>query len=212
MTGQRSHECLEAGHVVQFREGAVCVRPLENTSCLILPRIGAGKRDDIETRCACKPLDKLDTGDLPPCVDERVSFMAPFELSRTMRHPYAENNAETYGHFAPARFVQLPHSAACVPFRWMLRGEVDGDPKNNEPGLAERLQLGWVPDREPGLKFDTAWVQQRDNQLAVLDTFFGALRQEESLCFFLCQAYAALGAVAPRNCWRRPRAVGGTCH
>ena len=26
--------------------GSVCARPLENTSCLILPRIGKGKRDD----------------------------------------------------------------------------------------------------------------------------------------------------------------------
>ena len=66
----------------------------------------------------------------------------------------------------------------------MLRGQVEGDPKNSEPGLAERLKLGWIPDREPDLKFDTAWVQQRDNQLALLDTFFGALRPEESLCFF----------------------------
>ena len=33
-------------------DGAVCRRPLENTSCLILPRIGEGKRDDVETGCA----------------------------------------------------------------------------------------------------------------------------------------------------------------
>lgn len=164
--------------------GSVCARPLENTSCLILPRIGEGKRDEVEARCAGQRLDELSAGDLPPCVGERVSFMAPFELTRTMRHPYAESSAETHGHFAPTRFVQPPYSAACVPFRWMLRGEVEGDPKNSEPGLAERLKLGWTPDREPDLKFDTAWVQERDNQLALLDTFFGALRPEESLCFF----------------------------
>jgi hypothetical protein len=40
--------------------------------------------------------------------------------------------------------------------RWMLRGQVEGDPKYSEPGLAERLKLGWAPDREPDLKFDTA--------------------------------------------------------
>src|SRR3989454_1839271 len=164
--------------------GSVCARPLENTSCLILPRIGEGKRDEVETRRAGQRLDQLSAGDLPPCAGERVSFMAPFELTRTMRHPYAESSAETHGHFVPTRFVQPPYSAACVPFRWMLRGEVEGDPKNSEPGLAERLKLGWTPDREPDLKFDTAWVQERDNQLALLDTFFGALRPEESLCFF----------------------------
>ena len=51
-------------------------------------------------------------------------------------------------------------------------------------GLAERLQLGWVPDREPDMKFETSWVQEKDNQLALLDTFFGAVTPEESLCFF----------------------------
>jgi hypothetical protein len=32
--------------------GSVCVRPLDNTSCLILPRVGEGRRDDVEARCA----------------------------------------------------------------------------------------------------------------------------------------------------------------
>jgi len=110
--------------------------------------------------------------------------MAPFELQRTMHHPYAESSPTTHGHFAPTRFVQPAHSAACVPFRWVLRQNVEGDPKEGTPGLAEQLKLGWMPDREPDLKFDTAWVQERDNQLTLLDTFFGALRPEESLCFF----------------------------
>jgi len=164
--------------------GSLCARPLENTSCLVLPRIGEGKRDEIEVECAGRRLDELGAGELPPCVGERASFMAPFELARTMRHPYAKSSAETHGHFAPTRFVQPGWSAACVPFRWMLRLEVEGDPKKNEPGIAERLKLGWVVEREPELGFRTAWVQERDNQLALLDTFFGALRPEESLCFF----------------------------
>lgn len=164
--------------------GNVCSQPLANTSCLVLPRIGEGKRDEVEVRCAGQRLDELNPGESPPCVGERVSFMAPFELVRTMRHPYAESSAETHGHFAPTRFVQPAYSAACVPFRWMLREQVEGSPKNGTQGIAERLQLGWTPDREPDLKFDTAWVQERDNQLTLLDTFFSALRPDESLCFF----------------------------
>jgi len=45
------------------------------------------------------------------------------------------------------------------------------------------------PDREPvihnrfGKEVETDWVQERDNQLALLDTFFSAVRPEESLCF-----------------------------
>lgn len=90
-------------------------------------------------RCAGKRFDELSAGDLPPCAGERVSFMAPFELARTMRDPYAETSAETLGHFAPTRFVQPQYSAACVPFRWMLRANGEGDAKSSEPGLAQRL-------------------------------------------------------------------------
>ena len=170
--------------------GKVCTRPLGNSSCLILPRIGEGRRDDVEARCAGQRLDELDDADLPPCVDERMSFMAPFEFTRKKSHPYQGLSPETYGHIAPTRLVQPAYSAACVPFRWMLREKVEGNAKAGEIGLAERLKIGWVPDREPdirnqqGKRVKTDWVQERDNQLALLDTFFGALRPEESLCFF----------------------------
>lgn len=169
--------------------GSVCKRPMENTSCLILPRIGEGKQDDVEMRCAGSSIDKLTADDLPPCVGERMSFMAPFELTRTMTHPYVTFYPDTHGHFAPTSFVQPPYSAACLPFKWMLREKVEGNQKKGEIGLAEGLQLGWVPDREPeihnqsGKEVETDWVQERDNQLTLLDTFFGAIRPEESLCF-----------------------------
>jgi len=34
------------------RTGCVCAKLLSNTSCLILPRIGEGRRDEVEVRCA----------------------------------------------------------------------------------------------------------------------------------------------------------------
>ena len=46
--------------------GTVCARPLDNSSCLILPRIGEGRRDDVEASCAGRRLDQLDRADLPP--------------------------------------------------------------------------------------------------------------------------------------------------
>ena len=171
-------------------KGNVCARPLDNSSCLVLPRIGEGRRDELEARCAGQRLDELDRGDLPPCVGERVSFMAPFALKRTMTHPYTEFYPETHGHFAPTRFEQPAYSAACVPYRWMLREKVEGGEKDGDIGIAERLKIGWVPDREPdirsnrGKQVETDWVQERENQLALLDTFFGAVRPQESLCFF----------------------------
>ena len=144
----------------------------------------------MEERCAERRLDELGRDDLPPCVGERVSFMAPFALTRTMTHPYKEFYPETHGHFEPTRFVQPEFSAACVSFRWMLREKVEGSAKDGEIGIAERLKIGWVPEHEPdtrnrqGKQVDKNWVQERDNQLALLDTFFGALRPEESICFF----------------------------
>ena len=97
--------------------------------------------------------------------------MAPFTLTRTMTHPYQEFFPETHGHFAPTRFVQPAYSAACLPFRWMLRQEVEGYAQDGEMGLAERLKIGWVPDREPdirnqqGKEVRTDWVQERENQI-----------------------------------------------
>ena len=168
--------------------GTVCKHPLANTSCLILPRIGEGRRDDVEVQHATKRFDRLHSDALPPCVSERVSFMAPFPLVKVKTHPYADIYPETHGHFAPTRFEHPPYSAACVPFRWMLRENVEGNERNGT-GLAERLRLGWRSEREPdirrrGKRVETDWIQERDNQLALLDTFFGALRPEESLCFF----------------------------
>ena len=168
--------------------GSVCTQPLDNTSCLILPRIGEGRRDDVELRHAGKRFDQLASDVLPPCVSERVSFMAPFPLVKMKTHPYADIYPETHGHFASTRFDHPPYSAACVPFRWMLRANVEGN--ENQIGLADRLRLGWRPEREPDIRnrrgkpVETAWIQERDNQLALLDTFFGALRPDESLCFF----------------------------
>ena len=72
----------------------------------------------------------------------------------------------------------------------MLREEVEGSAKDGRIGLADRLRIGWEPEREPdirnrwGKQAKTAWVQERENQVALLDTFFGALRPKESLCFF----------------------------
>ncbi len=168
----------------------MCARPLDNSSCLISPRIGEGRRDEVEARCAGQRLDDLDRANLPPCVSERVSFMAPFALSRTMTHPYTEFYPSTHSHFAPTRFVQPAYSAACVPYQWMLHEKVEDSAKDGEIGIAERLKIGWVPDREPdirnhqGKQVEPDWVQEHENQLALLDNFFSALRPEESLCFF----------------------------
>lgn len=71
------------------------------------------------------------------------------------------------------------YSAGVVPFAWMMKEKEDGIPlKAKEHGITFR------PDLEPTLSFDSTWVQDKRNQLAMLDSFFGAIAPQESLVFF----------------------------
>jgi len=59
--------------------------------------------------------------------------------------------------------------------------------KNSDDGITDRAKaykIDFRPELEPDLEFDKLWVQERRNQLAMLDTFFGAITPEESLVFF----------------------------
>jgi hypothetical protein len=56
--------------------------------------------------------------------------------------------------------------------------------KTSEPDFRDRLRLDLDPAREPDLKFDTVWMQDRANHLAALDAFFAPIRPDQSLCFF----------------------------
>jgi hypothetical protein len=80
--------------------GAKCLRAPARHELPHPAAIGEGHRDEVDTRYAGKRFDKLAARELPPCVEERVSFMAPFPLTRTVTHPYAEIYLETCGHFA----------------------------------------------------------------------------------------------------------------
>ncbi|KYG09089.1 hypothetical protein BE21_20050 [Sorangium cellulosum] len=141
----------------------------------------AEKKDDAaEEGCAGRTWSELE-GRLPACATERGSFMAPFEWTYVAEHPYAKTS-KTHEHFAPTPFRHPPYSAACIPFRWMLRGEVEGN--DQQEGLAAQLMLDYRQEREPELSFENNWIQERQNQLILLDTFFSAVRLKESLCFF----------------------------
>ena len=148
--------------------GTVCDKPASNMSCRVLPNIAKSKDDGAETAVAGKSFTDLPLDKLPPCVAERANFMAPFPITVSKRHPYVERNSESHGHFLPTPYTMGPYSAACVPFRWMLSKE--------SAEFVARYNLGFQPDREPDLGgFDSNWVQDRSNQLVMLDTFFGAI-------------------------------------
>ncbi|MDP3939129.1 MAG: RNA helicase, partial [Deltaproteobacteria bacterium] len=121
---------------------------------------------------------------MPPCIDERVSFMADHDLVVKKQHPYKSSSPESHGHFGETTLRLEAFSAACIPFGWMLKSNVEGDEKSGEVGKAAALRLGYEPEREPELSFKTGWVQDKANQLVMLDTFFGALEPGTSLCFF----------------------------
>ncbi len=162
--------------------GRVCTSPSANTACLALSRIAMQHKPS--DALATMPFDDLEPADRPPCVEERVGFMSDRDLILTKTHPYKQSSPDTHGHFGPTQLRLEANSAACIPFNWMLRKSVEGDARSGDKGKAEALRLGFDPGREPDLSFETSWIQDRDNQLVMLDTFFGAVVPQQSLCFF----------------------------
>ena len=164
--------------------GTFCNNPCGNTSCTILPRI-ASMRDDVqESNLAGNSLENLERANLPPCVDEHATIMAPFALPMIKHHPYANSAKPTHGHFAPTPYTIRPFSAAAIPFHWMLREQAEGNDKFDIPSRVENLKLSYSGEREPDLGFTTPWIQEGTNQRVLLDTFFSAAKPDQSLIFF----------------------------
>lgn len=171
--------------------GTFCRNCTANTSCTVLPRIATGRDDVFELLHAGKSIEDMERAQLPPCVDEHGTIMAKFPLSMQKRHPYAESAKTTHGHFADTPYTIRPYSAAGIPFRWMLREQVEGNKKWGVSSLQEMLQLGYQAEREPDLatnkgweKDSKTWVQEGTNQRVILDTFFSVAKPDESLVFF----------------------------
>lgn len=171
--------------------GTFCQGCAANTSCTVLPRIATGRDDAFEILHAGESFESLDRFQHPPCVDEHGTFMAKFPLSMQKKHPYSESAKATHGHFSDTPYTIRPYSAAAIPFRWMLREQVEGNKKWGVPSLKETLQLGYQTEREPDLtvnkgweKDKKTWVQEGTNQRIILDTFFSVAKPNESLVFF----------------------------
>jgi len=157
-------------------DGRVCANPRLNGACLKLKRIGQNRDDAAEEAVAGKSLKDLPQEKWPCCVPERVAFMAPFEYTRMANHPYNRGPESSHGHFDETPLRHPPYSAAAVPFAWMLVDEM--------AKLGEEHALDVQAEREPDLGFENNWIQDHENQRALLDCFAGHLRPEQSLCFF----------------------------
>lgn len=164
--------------------GNVCKNPKLNGACLKLKNIVLNRDDDKEESVRGESIGKLDQKDWPCCISERAAFMAPFEYIRYAEHPYSKSSPKTHGHFAPTPLRHPPYSAPAIPFQWTLN-------ENLEPYINE-YKIDVNLDREPKLPFETDWVQDRDNQKALLDCFFGHIRPEQSLCFFTLSRFPLL--------------------
>lgn len=156
--------------------GTVCGAPHLNGACAKLKAIAGAKNDDVERVIAGKSLAELPRGQWPPCVNERATFMAPFDLETERRHALAVQGSANYAHFKPT-LQRLPaYSAGVVPFRWMMNAELEN--------YAERLEIDADKGREPDLGYDSNWVHEAGNQTALLNAFAAHLQREDSLCLF----------------------------
>lgn len=159
--------------------GTVCGDPIANSACLRLTNIHRRRDDKVEVRLAGRSIEALSHAESPPCVAERATFMAPFPVSRLVEHPYHETS-KAHAHYQPTPLTMPAYAAGCVPFRWLLR--------ENATHLAEEIDVVFHDEAEVAarriLDFDSAWVQNIDNQRRLLDGFFSAIKPDVSLAFF----------------------------
>lgn len=156
--------------------GVVCNAPQLNGACAKLKRIAGSKKDAAEIPVAGRRLDEIASAQWPPCVDERATFMAPFEMEQVKRHALAENSPQHYGHFRPTPQRYPAYSAGVVPFFWMMKTNLDA--------LESELELGVDVSREPELGYESQWVHEAKNQTALLEGFAAHLRGDDSICLF----------------------------
>ncbi len=159
--------------------GTVCERPRENASCLVLDQIRETRDDVKEAENAGRSIAEFEDQNFPACLRERGGFMSPFEYSRHITHPYSATS-KSHQHFAPTRYRYPEFAAACTPYRWTLKDSAE------EIALEHEIGLDWQQEEHAHelMGFKSGWLQEKHNHLAMLDTFFGALEPEQSLCFF----------------------------
>ena len=162
-------------------DGCICDNPLDNSFCRVLSRIDAEKNVDAECEHCSSSYSELDF--TPPCVDENGGFLSSSEFKRTLIHNYKKIGNPLFDDFRPVIFTHKPFSVSAIPFKWMLKSKSD-----HVSEMAQRYSLEYDPDNEDSLcdllGFRPNWVQNRDNQRELLDTFFSALEPNKSIVFF----------------------------
>lgn len=153
-------------------DGTVCVDPQNNNACLRLKSISESRDDKAESaicgQCMADHAEQLS------CISEGACFMSSREIIRTTEHPYKRSNPSTHGHFLPTDIIYPAYSFPARPFAWLMR--------DNLLAVKDTYNIDYRPEREPQLRFHTAWIQDAENQKAVFKYFYGSVQENESLC------------------------------
>ena len=161
-------------------DGTVCQNPKGNSSCLAISLIAADRNDELETSDAGAAFSDLPADRLPPCVRERAGFLSGVETNLPVVMPYSRWS-EHHKHIQPTVVPMPGYGGVVVPYRWMLR----------EPASAYAADWGLDLDLDrepqapmPDFMVKTVWLQDVDNQRAMLDGFAEPLEKGSSLVFF----------------------------
>jgi hypothetical protein len=165
--------------------GVVCRAPQLNGACGKLKRIADGKKDGQEVPIAGRSFEDLPRAQWPRCVDERVTFMAPFEMEQVKTHALADVNRQHYSHFRPTPQRYPSYSAGIVPFLWMMR--------KNLNHYRDLLALDVDEEREPDLGYETNWTHEAQNQTALLGGVSRASKKRRIVVSLLRKACSLRG-------------------
>ena len=178
-------------------DGTVCGDPAANSSCLKLTNIAQRKDESVETKHAGRHLKDLEAGEVPPCLEERATFMSRHGLVNNREHPYQKINEMSHGHFKLTPLSYPAFSAPALPFRWMMKRAFHGE---EGPGLREHFPLDEVSeDLEPELGFKPNWWQDYRNQTPLLETFWAHVKEEVSLVFFYAKQVPLVDEIPGRR-------------
>jgi AAA domain len=155
--------------------GRVCASPATNHACTILKNVKDNKDPVAEADDAGRSWSEIEA--LPPCAAERAGFMRTKAFTRDRKHRYAWNKKGAHAHFAITPQRMPAYSLEVTPFRWVMLSEYR---RYTDPwGI--KLDEGLEDRAVELMNFKSAWVQDKRNQLALLDSFFSALRPRQSL-------------------------------
>jgi hypothetical protein len=164
--------------------GAICASPSQNSFCVTLDRIRAGKSDE-EDKLAGLAFDKLTQDQLPPCKAESGFFMSPRPWVREFEHPYTGNKncVQTHGDLKPRKLEVPAWSAISVPFNWMLR--------RRQKEIDAKMVTALPTDEQP--PFPSPWAFGRERQEALVEHVYGHLTKGKSLVIFYTKEGHPLG-------------------